>query len=62
MLGVIKMFRETFRYNGKRYDVRADTETDLAVKIALRRKELEEGKETVDGNIPVSAWGQKWST
>lgn len=54
------MFRETFRYNGKRYDVRAATETDLAVKIALRKKELEEGKETVDGNTLVSVWSEKW--
>lgn len=54
------MFRESFRYNGKRYDIRAKTETDLAVKIALRKKELEEGKETVDGNTLVSVWGQKW--
>ena len=54
------MFRKTFRYNGKRYDVRAATETELAVKIALRKKELEEGKETVDGNTLVSVWGEKW--
>lgn len=32
----------------------------MAVKIALRKKELEEGKETVDGNTLVSVWGEKW--
>jgi len=54
------MPKETFTHDGKRYDVRAKTEKELAVKIALKRKELEEGRQTVDGNTIMAVWGEKW--
>lgn len=55
-----KLLTKAFTFQGKRYYVRAKTETDLAVKTAIRRKELEDGKQTVDGNTIMAVWGEKW--
>jgi hypothetical protein len=37
------MPRETFTFEGKRYDVTAKTEGELAVKINRKKREPEEG-------------------
>ena len=54
------MPKSSFRYNGKRYYIYGKTEKELIEKTVLRKKELEEGKEIVDGNTLVSVWGEKW--
>ena len=54
------MPRGTFTHDGKRYDIRARTEKELAVKIALKKKELEEGKQTVDGDTKIAVWAEFW--
>ncbi|MGI5927846.1 MAG: tyrosine-type recombinase/integrase [Thermacetogeniaceae bacterium] len=50
------MLRKTFTYEGKRYDITAKTEEELAVKIAMRKRDLQEGKEIITRNMTVRAW------
>lgn len=52
--------RKTFTFEGKRYDVTAKDETELAVKIALKKKALEEGTLVVTKNTVVSRWADEW--
>lgn len=42
-----KYFRETFKFNGKRYDITAKTKDELREKISQRKRELEKGVESV---------------
>ncbi|MCI8646995.1 MAG: hypothetical protein HFE76_09480 [Firmicutes bacterium] len=44
------MPRTTSTYDGKRYDVTADTPEELAAKVALRKKELEDGYKAIQKN------------
>lgn len=48
--------RLTFRYEGKRYEIFGDTGADAAVKKALKIRDLEEGKITINGNTKVKDW------
>ena len=41
---------------GKRYNFRADTEPELYKKIALKEKEIEEGRVLVTGSMTVKQW------
>lgn len=50
----------TFTFEGKRYYVRAKTDDEAKVKIALKRQELEEGRRKIDKNMLVSAWAKEW--
>lgn len=50
------MPRETFTYEGKRYDVEASTPEELAAKIALRKRDLVEGKKKISKNMLVKDW------
>lgn len=52
--------RKSFTFDGKRYNVFADTEAELAVKVAMKRRDLEEGKKTISGNTTVSEWLSQW--
>lgn len=54
------MARRTFTYDGKRYDVKANSEEELGAKIAMKKRDLEEGKITVSPNTTVKDWGNKW--
>lgn len=54
------MPRKTFTFDGKRYDVTAATEQDLAVKIAMRKRDLEEGRVVIGGNMTVKQWSKQW--
>jgi len=50
------MYRKTFTFDGKRYDVRANTLEELVVKIAMKKRDLEEGHFVINKNIKVSDW------
>ena len=52
-------YRTTFTYNGKRYDVRANTLEDLYAKKAIRKKELKDNVIIYDRNISVDEWAKK---
>lgn len=49
-------FRETFMYEGKRYDIRAKTQRELWRKVDEKKRELESGTGKIDRNMPVSQW------
>ena len=49
-------YKQSFTYEGQRYWVRADTKTELAVKIELKKRDLKEGKVAVNGSMLVSDW------
>lgn len=49
-------FRKTFTFDGKRYTIRADSEKELYEKVALKRRDLEEGRVVISGSMTVSAW------
>lgn len=48
--------QKTFTFDGKRYVVRADTEPQLYEKLALKKRDLEEGRVTISGSMTVSEW------
>lgn len=50
------MPRKTFTFDGKRYDLTAPTLEELAVKIAMKKRDLEEGKVIISGNTKVKDW------
>lgn len=53
------MPRKTFTFGGKRYDVTAKTEAALAAKIALRKRDLEEGRVALK-KMPCNKWCYTW--
>lgn len=52
-------YRTTFTYNGKRYDVAANTLEELYEKKALKKKDLEENVIIYDKHISVDEWANK---
>lgn len=50
------MPRKTFTFEGRRYDVTAPTESELAVKIAMKKRDLDEGKKRISRNMLVREW------
>ncbi|MDD4591705.1 MAG: site-specific integrase [Parabacteroides sp.] len=50
------MARKTFTFEGKRYDIVAKSDEELAVKIAMRKRDLKEGKETISNSMTVRSW------
>ncbi len=50
------MPRRSFTLDGRRYFVRADTEEELTVKMAMRRRDLEEGRVVVGRNMTTQQW------
>jgi len=54
------MSRKTFRYQGKRYDITGKDDTELAVKVALKKKSLEDGTVVINKNTLVSKWTEDW--
>jgi integrase len=50
------MPRKTFTFDGRRYQVTAPTEHELIVKVALRKRDLEEGKKRIEKIMTVRAW------
>lgn len=52
-------YRETFTFEGKRYDVTAYSKRELAEKIALRKRELEEGaKRLIGSSLLFKEWAE----
>lgn len=49
---------KTFTFEGKRYYIHADTEKEAFKKMALRKRDLEEGR-IKESNITVSDWTEK---
>lgn len=54
------MPRQTFTFDGKKYDVRAKTEAELAVKIAMKKRDIKEGHVVIGGNMTVKQWSKQW--
>ena len=52
-------YQKSFTFDGKRYKVRADTEQELYEKMALKKRDLEEGRVVISGNMPVKEWVKK---
>lgn len=53
-------YRETFTFEGKRYDVTAKTERDLWRKVDEKKRQLEDGVDKISANMPVSKWIDKY--
>lgn len=53
-------YSKTFTFEGKRYRVRADSETGLAVKVAMKKKELEEGSKVITRSMEFRSWAERW--
>lgn len=49
---------KSFTHAGRRYFVRGDSEADVARKIALKKRDLEEGRVTVGGSMRFSDWAK----
>jgi site-specific recombinase XerD len=49
-------FEKKVIIDGTRYTFRADTQEELAVKIALKRRDIEEGKVLITGSMTVKQW------
>ena len=54
------MYRKTFVFDGKRYDVTSSDPEELIAKIALKKKDLEEGRIILDRNTLVRDWKQEY--
>lgn len=52
--------RKTFTHEGKRYEVSGDTPEELAVKVAMKIRDLEEGRIVLSKNTPVNKWIEEW--
>ena len=50
---------KSFRFEGKRYFVHANTEHEAYEKMALKKRDLEENKITVESSMTVSDWAHK---
>lgn len=48
--------RKTFTFEGKRYSVSAKTSDELAARVAMKRRDLEEGRKRITKNTTVSDW------
>ena len=49
-------YEESFIFDGKRYRIRASSERKLHEKVALKKKELQEGKVIISGSMTVRQW------
>lgn len=54
------MPRRTFTFEGKRYDVTAKSNDELAVKVANKKRTLEEGSIILNKNTTVKKWAEEW--
>ena len=54
------MVRKSFTFEGKRYFIKAKTEREAFEKMALKRRDLEEGRTIISKNTPVSVWAERW--
>ncbi len=49
-------FEKTFTYEGKRYHVYGDTEREVYERMALKRRDLEEGRVVINKQMSVKKW------
>ena len=49
-------YERKFTVDGKRYVVRADSLEELIAKVTLKRKEIEDGRVVLGGNMSVAKW------
>lgn len=54
------MPRKTFTFDGRRYSVQAATPEELAVRVAMKKRDLEEGKKRISKTMTVKAWAKTW--
>lgn len=52
-------FIKTFSYNGKRYYIRGNTEREVFEKMALKKRDLEEGKTVISSSMTVETWAYR---
>ena len=50
-------FRKTFTHDGIRYEIRADSQQELYMKLANKLRDLEEGRIIIDSSMTVRQWG-----
>ncbi|MDR0519702.1 MAG: hypothetical protein LBG82_06600 [Clostridiales Family XIII bacterium] len=55
-----KNYRETFTHDGKRHSVTAKTKRELAAKVAIKKRDLEDGKRSISKNMTVRDWSAEW--
>lgn len=55
-----KYFRKTAWYNGKKYEATGKTEREAATKLADKLSAAKRGEETINENMTVNAWYEKW--
>ncbi|MCI8284269.1 MAG: site-specific integrase [Firmicutes bacterium] len=53
-------YTKSFLFEGKRYYVRGDTEKEVIEKMALKKRDLEEGKKTISKNVLTKDWISEW--
>lgn len=52
--------RKSFTYEGQRYYVRGDTEQEVYEKMALKKRDLEEGKRNITKQMLVKDWAKEY--
>ncbi|MDD4391101.1 MAG: tyrosine-type recombinase/integrase [Eubacteriales bacterium] len=52
------MLTKSFTFDGKRHFVRAKTPEELAVKLYKKKRDLEDGKVALSGNMTVKKWAE----
>jgi len=55
-------YEKYFTVNDKRYVVRADTKSELDMKLAKKIYDIENGTKKIDKNMSVSEWFDEWLT
>ena len=51
-------YRTSFTFDGKRYVVYAESETELIEKKTNKLRDLQEGKVTIGENMPLKKWAE----
>lgn len=55
-----KYVRRTVTWEGRRYEVRAETEREAVEKLAVLKEQLRRGEMTPGGDMTVNAWFAEW--
>lgn len=50
---------KSFTFDGKRYYIRGDTEREVFEKMALKKRDLEEGKTVISSSMTVETWAYR---
>jgi integrase len=60
MQGEKKRYRQTFTYEGKRYEVTANSPKELIEKTEKKKDKLKRGEVGISGNMTVARWAMEW--